>query len=330
MKKNKYRKLSLISDVLISIIIVVKNDEDLIENYINEIKDSLAKYELYEIIIIDNGSTDETVESVAKLRKTIPQLRLLCLSKENDIQVALTAGFDSCIGDYVIALNIYLDSPKIIKQIILALKKYEIVVVNNIHEFYPKDSLSIRLFKSFLSKLLKRPSLNDPGIFASGYTRSSIVSMTKVRRKNRFNNYLVRLIGLKLKLINVKIAPPRISKYRSLNFLRYIWYLLDASISSSFRPLRVLSLFSLFASLINLLFIVYVFIITIIKTDIAEGWITTSLIIGTMFFMLFIILAVISEYVLRILQESRDEPIYFISREIDGGILLSRKKLNVR
>ena len=66
------------------------------------------------------------------------------------------------------------------------------------------------------------------------------------------------------------------------------------------------------------------------KELLPKGWITLSTVMGSMFFFLFSLLSVISEYIIRIMDESRDEPFYFISEEINKSSILPKKNtLNV-
>ena len=87
--------------------------------------------------------------------------------------------------------------------------------------------------------------------------------------------------------------------------------------------------------LISLLFLIYVFIIAVLTITLHQsfapkGWISISSVLSTMFFLLFSLLTLMSEYIIRVLDESRNEPLYFIADEMDKSIIsVNKDKLNV-
>ena len=94
-------------------------------------------------------------------------------------------------------------------------------------------------------------------------------------------------------------------------------------VSYSHHPLRVVSAIGLFASAANLLYAVYTIAVFIAAKRVAEGWTTLSLELAVMFFLLFIILSVICEYLGRILEETRAQPAYHIMEELSSTVLVA-------
>lgn len=319
-----------LSHSLVSVILITHNDAEIIDESVSRIASILSKYDFFEIIAVDNGSSDATLDVLQSVQKKIPQLRITCLSRQYDIPTALTAGFDGCVGDFVVALNIYLDDPTTIEPIIEQLKTNDIVLSVNSHPDYNRQNKGVYITKKLLDYILRKNIPPDPGIYLSGFSRNAITSMTRVRRENRYQEYLSKLIGFRKATYTHSTPPPYKQKFCPVTLIGYIWHVLDASISNSFKPLRLVTVLGFIASFLNLSFLLYVFIVTHIKKNVAEGWITTSVMMGSMFFVLFVILTVISEYILRILQETRNEPLYFITREIDSISLSNEQgKLNI-
>jgi hypothetical protein len=84
------------------------------------------------------------------------------------------------------------------------------------------------------------------------------------------------------------------------------------------------------ASGLNLLYLFYILTVTLVKSRIAEGWLTSSLMHTTMFLLLFIIMTILSEYVARILDESKEQPLYFVESESNSTVsTVSLERLNV-
>jgi dolichol-phosphate mannosyltransferase len=104
----------------------------------------------------------------------------------------------------------------------------------------------------------------------------------------------------------------------------------DIIISNSAAPLRLGALLGLLASFANVLYFGYILAVTLVKRKLAEGWLTMSVTSTTMFFLMFLILAILSEYVARILDESKDQPLYFIESEMNSDVSSFQKdRLNV-
>jgi hypothetical protein len=94
--------------------------------------------------------------------------------------------------------------------------------------------------------------------------------------------------------------------------------------------LRFASLLGLVASAANVVYLFYILVVSLIKQRIAEGWITTSLTHTTMFLMLFLILSILSEYIARILDETKEQPLYFVEFETNSTVASpGRNQLNI-
>jgi dolichol-phosphate mannosyltransferase len=70
--------------------------------------------------------------------------------------------------------------------------------------------------------------------------------------------------------------------------------------------------------------------LTLVKKKIAEGWVTTNLMTSAMFFLLFFIITILSEYVARILEETKDRPLYFIEYETNSSVASFKEEVRSR
>jgi hypothetical protein len=100
-------------------------------------------------------------------------------------------------------------------------------------------------------------------------------------------------------------------------------------IANSTHPLRLASVVGLVASGLSLAYALYVVVTYIVKKDVTPGWATLSLVGAAMFFFLFLVLAVLCEYVGRILLEAQDRPQYFVLDEKKSVTLREGARLNV-
>lgn len=324
-KKNSYR------NKIISVITLVQNDSAIVKKMLNDIYSHLKKFKNYEFLVIDNGSSDDTSEIIRKLQKKLPQIRLIVLSREYDVETALTAGLDHCIGDSIICINSYTDPPEVISTIFEKLDEgYDIVFGRFSRDVYLKKNILLALLFKLINVVTKNDyfySLN----YNTGLTRKVVNAISRVKRRGRSFSHIYSYIGFRNCIISYLPHNNFPQKETKLSIMKALEKVLNDSLSSSYKPLRIALLAGVVASLLNLLFLLYVFIVSILKDNIAEGWITTSVIMGVMFFLCFLILTVISEYILRILKESQRDPLYFISDEYDSSFFQASKKdqLNV-
>lgn len=314
-------------DTIISVILITQNDEDIIEDRIKAINKELKILQAsYEIIIVDNNSEDKTVGKLQSLHNIISHSRVLVLSKTYDTEIALTAGLDNCVGDYAILFNIYTDPSSMIPVIINRFSEnYDIVIGESKYDIVKRSFLS-KIFLKIIEKLSTH-ALSYRTNYLTALNRKAINSIIRTRRKSRNFNYIHYLIGYKKSILTYKPIKKFYYKLKKENFIELFFAVTDIIISNSFRPIRMLTFLGMAASL---LFLLYVFFITLLviffDTRVApQGWISLATVLGSMFFLLFSLLTLISEYLIRVLNEARNEPFYFIADEIDKSTILPKK-----
>lgn len=337
MKKRRLRKkrsgrYSLLQDTIVSVIIVTKNDEDIIKNKLQSINKQLKQLRTnYEILVVDNNSTDGTTAKIRNIHTLMPYTRVLVLSKEYSTEVALSAGLDNCVGDYVKLFNIYTDPPEVIPITVNKLLEGFDIVIGQHSRRVVRRSLPSQIFLNLVARLSQH-GFRDPHNFALGLNRKAINSIIRTRRKSRNLDYIHSLIGFKKYVLEFKPSISLRYKLKKESFFELVLVTIDTIISNSFRPMRVLSFAGMCASTVFLMYILGVVILDVFfGTQLApKGWISVSTVLGTLFFLLFSILALISEYIIRIMNETRNEPFYFVSEEIDKSVILpKRESLNI-
>ncbi len=325
---KKQRRELMLQDAIVSVIVVTQNDEDIAVNRLKEINKELVKLNVdYEILVVDNNSSDNTIQEIRKIGKTIPYIRTLRLSKQYDKEIALTAGLDNCIGDYAILFDIYLDPPEMLQALVnKLLENYDVVIGKPSRDIVRYGFLS-KIFLSIVKKISSHEFYYSPN-YLIALNRKAINSITRTRRKSRNFSYINYLIGFKKCAVEYKPLKTFRYKLKKESFPELLLNVIDIIISNSFRPIRVFSFLGMFFSF---LFIIYIFIIVLLEVVFGkhiapQGWISVATVLGTMFFLLFSLLTLISEYIIRIMNESRNEPLYFIADEIDKSVILRKKR----
>lgn len=310
--------MSIKTDTLISVLAVLENDSEIIEDFVREISNILSgSFTYYEVLLIDNGSIDFTDQKIRTLQGTFPNLRLIRLSRPHHIETALAAGLENSLGDYVVVMDANTDPPDLIPSLIEAAVAGNDVVIavreNREDQPFIRRRAAV-IFYKVASKLLGF-SLQPNATHFRVFSRQVVNSLSRIGNKNRYLKYLNALVGFKqVHLPYRRIQRPQAHK-KDPGLFKLVLAGLDIIISNSPAPLRLASLLGFISSSLSLIYFAYVLIVTIVKQKIAEGWITTNLMISTMFFLLFLILTILSEYIARILEESKDRPLYFIEYE---------------
>lgn len=327
----KANKKFLLKDSIISVILITKNDQPSISSVIKSLQQELKIYNsLHEILVVDNDSTDNTVEEVSKLQRRIPGVRIIVLSREYHRDIALTAGLDSCIGDQIILFDKKYDSYQMLHQTLDKLYSGYDMVIGNIKKNHSVSFIT-RIFLWVVEKLSSQ-NFQYRFNFSMGLSRKAVNSITRVRRKSRNFSYINFLIGLKKTAVEY---PPgnNLTKYPSSSFIKIFLDVVDIMISNSFKPIRFITVIGM---VLSSLFLIYIFVIVVLVVVFKmswiapQGWISLATVLGALFFLLFSVLTIISEYIIRLMNETKEEPLYFISEELDHTRIVSKgKQLNI-
>src|SRR5438067_2315660 len=99
-------------DWLVSVVAAVQDDAPIVRDFIAEVHDVLAAhYAHYELIVVDDGSTDGTLAAAEALLPRYPCVRVIRLSRRFGLDVATAAGLDTAIGDFVVVMRPRSDPP---------------------------------------------------------------------------------------------------------------------------------------------------------------------------------------------------------------------------
>lgn len=326
--------MSIQSDTLITVAAVLDNDKDILEPFLRDLTRVLAgHYTHYEVLLVDNGSTDGAAELVRSLQSQAPNLRLLRLSRHYGSEIAIAAALDNSIGDYVALMDLRTDPTEVVPEMVERAASGFEVVIGELRSA-PRGSwlrrLQSRLFYRLASKVLGCELRPNTSMFRV-FSRQVVNSITRVRNKNRSLKYLNVLVGFRqthfeYEAVNRKgggAKPYRQSASQAI----------DLIVTNSALPLRAAALIAVFACLLDLAYFGYILLVSLIKSRVAEGWVTTNLTHTTMFLMLFLVLMILAEYIARITEEIQDRPLYFVEYETNSTVTsykqVGAEKLNV-
>jgi glycosyltransferase involved in cell wall biosynthesis len=320
------------SDLLISVVSPVANAEDWIEFFLRETSELLAQeFKDYEIVIVDNASSDATVKVIENLQTELKNIQLYSLARSIPHESAFVVGLENAIGDLVITMDAAYDPVQpIFNMVRMRYGGYDMVYGLRSDRLDSKFGLYNTLSRLFF-RFYRYITKEDLPIAASTlrlYTRRAINAF--IDNGDRYSLFPVigafsglAYVTFKYHRINRTGKPFRQSYTAAINRAFRLIFL------SSHYPLRLLTLTALAGALLNIIYSFYVVLVNIFKEEIAEGWTTLSLQNSVMFFILFMILAVLSEYISRLFLSNQNRPFYLLKKESRSLVLTRKEEINV-
>ncbi|MDF2505885.1 glycosyltransferase family 2 protein [Clostridium sp.] len=308
------------NEVIYSVVVPLYNEELVIDESYKRIKKVMySTNENYEIIFINDGSTDRTKDKAELICSKDEKIKLLNFSRNFGHQSAITAGMNSSIGDAIIVIDGDLqDPPEIIPNMIDKWKEgYEVV--------YAKRSKreGETFFKKFTAKTFYRLLDNmttvnipvDTGDFRL-IDRKVCNALNCLSERNRYMRGLVSWVGYKQTSIEIN-RKERFAGQTKYSLKKMMQLALDGIISFSYKPLVI----SGYLGVLILLIGIFSFICIIIRKIYNHTQILSfSLILSinfVMFGLILLAIGIMGEYIGRIFDEGKARPNYIISSRIN-------------
>ncbi|MGE4620165.1 MAG: glycosyltransferase family 2 protein [Planctomycetota bacterium] len=204
----------------ISVVIPAFNEEEAINPLLDEVFETLNSMDTtYEVIVVNDGSTDATETILRRRRETCPKLRILTLVPRSGQSAAFEAGFQNARGQLIITMDgDGQNDPSDIPQLIEHLDGYDAVLGVRTKRCDP----AIRKLAQRLANLVRNTLLGtrfqDVGCSLKVFRRQIIADLTLYNGLHRFFPYLVEMRGGKTVEVAVKHRPRQLgtSKYSPL------------------------------------------------------------------------------------------------------------------
>lgn len=309
------------SEVFISVIAPMYNEEGSIGTFIKKTEQVLREnFVKYELLLVDDGSSDKTLTISKSYAENNPHIRLLAFTRNYGHEIALTAGIEYARGEYVVQMDSDLQHPpEMIPQLVAkAISGYDVVYAarkNRKHDSWLKRITSY-LFYRIARRMTGLDLPNDAGNFRI-INRKVVDSIKQLKENNRHLLMLYAYVGHSMAAIPYE-TEVRFAGKSKYNYIKLINLALDSIISFSHRPLRYMSMISVLIAVLMTCYAGFILLQRLVyHQQLAEGMASLLLVISGLFALLFLFLAVISEYIGRILVESKNRPLYYIREEYE-------------
>lgn len=317
--------------VFLSVVFVVRNQAAGLRSLLSEAASHVAGLVSdYELIVIDNASTDDSVATLRALTAEdgLPNLQVYALTKEVDADTAAWIGLENALGDFIAVVDPVSDDVAFLPAMLdRATGGADVVFATN--ERKARQSVPYRIAYSVFNGLYKGFSGVDLAREAPAYRLLSkrvvnfILQHPQPAVKYR---HLPATAGFSRVNLTYS-AMPRLAQVKRLG--EGIDRGMRLLVSTTRTPMRLVTSLSLFGALANLIYTLYVVAIALFKEDVAAGWTSLSLQQSGMFFLISLVLLVLGEYILQSTSLSNEGPAYHIGQEFTSARMTRREKLNL-
>ncbi len=313
---------------MISIIIPMYNEAEglakLFEKLLPELQ---CCHQTFEIIAVNDGSTDNTLNCLLEFQKNLPILRIIDLSRNFGKEAALTAGMAASRGLAAIPIDADLQDPTnlIAPMIIKWQEGYEMVITTR--DDRSQDNFLKRMFSqgfyrvfNLLSQTHLIPNAGDFRLF----DRKIINAFLALPERTRFNKGLFSWLGFRSCVIS-HVRPERAVGKSKWSYKKLFEFAIDGLTSFSAAPLKIFSFIGILISISSLIYGIYIIIDTLLHGNPVPGY--PSLIALILFFGGFnmIAIGILGEYISRIFIETKQRPLYIVRELYEPQLPYERK-----
>lgn len=304
----------------VSIVIPAFNEAGNIEQLVKKLRDTLIDYHNYEILFVDDGSEDKTLEILKALCRRYNRVRYISLSRNFGHQNALKAGLDHAIGDCVITMDADLQHPPyLIPQLITRWQEgYEVVYtirLDDPHVSFLKRKTSNLFYKlmNWLSDIHIRKGTADFRLL----DRSVVDVLKDTKEYHLFIRGITAWVGFRQYALEY-VPDERYAGKSKYTIKRMAGFALTGITSFSLKPLRLSILLGLFFAVLAFGYGVYAILTKLLTDQAVPGW--ASVLASVLFIggIQLIVLGIIGEYIGKLVMESKQRPHYIIKENSES------------
>jgi dolichol-phosphate mannosyltransferase len=307
------------SEINISVAVPIYNEiESLPELYdrVKAVLDDLG--EPWELILVDDGSTDGSSEWIEATSEDDPRVRPVIFARNFGHQIAVTAGMDFSQGRAVIIMDSDLqDPPELISELVEKWHEgYEIVyAVRTEREgetWFKKTTAA--LFYRLINRITDVEIPLDTGDFRL-MDRQAVDALTQMRERHRFPRAMAAWVGFRQTGVPYKRAA-RLAGETKYPFHKMLRLALNAITGFSYFPLQIATYFGFFAAGVSIIAIPIVIAFRLVGSQAFFGQATTLIAVLFLGGVQLISLGILGEYIGRIYDEAKGRPLYIVRKPI--------------
>jgi hypothetical protein len=304
----------------ISVVIPCYNEEKAIPIFYKEMNKVMVKMKKldFELIFVDDGSSDSTLEVCKNLSKEDKRVKFLSFSRNFGKEAGIYAGLNKSTGDYVTLMDVDLqDPPELLPKMYNLIKEegYDSVGTRRVTRKGepPIRSFFARCFYKLINKMSKTEMVDGARDYRL-MTRQMVNSILEMKEYNRYSKGLFSFVGYKTKWIEYENRE-RVAGETKWSFWKLVIYALDGIIAFSTTPLWIAAIIGLLFCLVSFIAILIIVIKTLVFGDPVGGWPSMVCIIFFVSGIQLFCVGIIGAYLSKTYLETKHRPIYIIKEE---------------
>lgn len=302
---------------MISIIVPCYNEEESLPVFYEEVTRVLTGMgRPYELLFVNDGSTDGTLELMKKLAQKDSNVVYFSFSRNFGKESAMYAGFCNVHGDYVAVMDADMqDPPSLLPEMIKVLESgaYDSVATRRVSR--KGEPLVRSWFAKGFYGLINRISDADIVDGARDFrlmTRDMAQAIVSMSEYNRFSKGIFGWVGFRTYWMSYDNVE-RVAGKTKWSFWKLCRYAIDGIVNFSHAPLSMASWFGVFMTFVAFVMLVFIIVRKILMGDPVAGWASTMCVIVFIGGIQLFCLGLIGQYIAKIYMESKNRPHYIVS-----------------
>ena len=307
---------------LLSVIVPCYNEEENVHYFYEELMKNQSFFDEkqldVEVIYIDDGSKDKTVEEVKKLATVDARVKMVSFSRNFGKEAAIFAGFQKSKGDYVVMMDVDLqDPPSLLPEMFSYIKEgYDSVATRRVTRKGepPIRSFFARMFYKLINKISKTEIVDGARDYRL-MTRQVVDAILSMSEYNRFTKGIFGWVGYQTKWMEYENIE-RAHGETKWNFWKLFLYAIEGITAFSTAPLALASFIGVAFCVFAFLLIIVIVVKTLLFGDPVGGWPSMVCIMCLVSGVQMFCLGILGQYLSKTYMEVKKRPVYLIKEEI--------------
>ncbi len=302
----------------ISVVVPCYNEEEVIPLFYQEILKTIEKMKkqlTFEVIFVNDGSKDKTLQEIRTLAKQDTKIRYISFSRNFGKEAAMLAGLEYATGDYITTMDVDLqDPPYLLEEMFRLIKEegYDCVATKSTsrHGYSPFRKFCTKWYYRIIGAISKTEMIAGARDFRL-MTRQMVDAILSMKEYNRYSKGLFSFVGFDTKWIEYE-NQDRIAGTTKWNFWKLFSYALDGMTAFSTAPLVLSAIIGILFCFIAFIMVIAIILKTVIWGDPVSGWPSLACIIFLVGGVQLFCTGIIGQYLAKTYLEAKKRPIYII------------------
>lgn len=308
---------------MLSVVSPIYNERESVDELVRRLTLVLSELGEYEIVLVDDGSTDGSWAALCALAAGDGHVRLLRLSRNFGHQIALTAGLDAARGDAVVLIDGDLqDPPEVIPQLVDRWREGFDVVYAVRAQRDGESRLRLAAIDLFY-RLFRRMSATDIPADTGDFrllSRRAVDSLARMPERARYLRGMTSWIGFRQTGVAYR-RDPRFAGASKYPLGKLIRLAADGITSFSIAPIRLLTRLGVVMLVFCLGVLGWTLYVRFFTPNAPQGWTSLLAVILLLGGMQMLGIGIVGQYIARIFEETKQRPLYFVAEAVEAGVL---------